>query len=467
MTLKMNKRGLVFIIVILALGTGVGVFVHEHIPLSAAAQASLQKKIILDGKEYTKEQLIEDFLNIAFSKKDWPISNDPGSTNAIEDYKLGRTANGAICCTPASKEKLLMNQGIQVDDFSPTENFLIHLGLGWLFPRWRFDFEALQPFSKSPVFSEYFYRPHGIPDREGVYKWTRQKVKIGFYWPRQNLSNMPNPWWHGDITRENCDDNLFLSADNRLLRAGECQEIADHVNTLIPELEKITGLDLHLQMPWEDAENTLEDYARIRIIPVFLNPQKNFFKIFRYGTPSKQEMLTHDIVAREVNLVGAVSYTTDVRSQVDGYLLPEADNSLGMSVCKIMHVVGRDMMKALITECLLRALGLPDISKSNDRALLGNWNKEYDSFSKLEDLDGREQGRVWEGTGSDAHISYFHLAKEEEFPKINKDLRSYMSFSDYDKMMAKLLYCPAVKAGMKKEQVRDVLAKTDMCFLER
>ncbi len=403
---------------------------------------AVPEKFMLDGREYTKERLIEDFINIAFSKKDWPVSNDSQNSftkrsigKVIFDYLVG--ASPRVCCTPSSEEKMLNRSQIP----------------GYL--------------SQLPSMSEYLFRPNGIPNREGIYKWTRQKVGIGFDWPQYTTQHwgggigvgvidpdtgLPIQYVCG-ITIENCEDLYKITK-------GEYQDIVDHINALIPELEKITGLDLRLQMPGDENEKT-ENYARIRIIPVRTNLQKNFFKMYRYGILPPPD--NFHVIKYEPYFIGAVSYTTDVRSQVDGYLLPDADNSLGLSTCKIMPVVGREIMKALVTECLLRALGLPDISKYNDHAMLGNWNKEYDSFSKLEDFDDREEA-LRLVPDPDHFVPDDDIPKEAEFPKIDKDLQAFMSFSDYDKMMAKLLYCPAVKAGMKKEQVRDVLVKTDACF---
>ncbi|MFH1157554.1 MAG: hypothetical protein V1721_01525 [Pseudomonadota bacterium] len=376
-------------------------------------QSPIPEKMTLDGKEYTREQLIEDFINIAFSKKDWPDDESSLSERISSWFKHKKECREHV----------------------PS-----------YVPPWA---------AETPWLSEYLFRRKGIPNCEGIYKWTRQEVGIGFNFPAINVWGMKDTGHPTEEEMEPCQLSTEPTQFVDELKRGGHRDIVDHVNALIPELEKITGLNLRVQLSADKSCQT-ENYARIRIVPVASNPQKNFFKIYRYRKPPKGHDITEEewhLQRHENDLFGAVSYTTDIRSQVDGYLLPEADNSLGLSVCKIMPAVGPEMMKALITECLLRALGLPDISKHNDHTLLGNWNKEYDRFSKLQDLDGKKEA-FSEGW-------YIHT----EFPEIGKDLRPYMAFSDYDKMMVRLLYCPEIRAGMKKDQVRKVLSENGKCFI--
>lgn len=405
--LKLKKILPALVVAALIFGIVGGGFVYaEDASTIAQTPRSLTpEKFMLDGKEYTKEQLIEDFINIAFSEKDWPT------------IKKGNSA-----------------------------------------PSFRLTFEKFaHPEKISPTFSEYLYRHKGMPNREGLYKWNRKHVGVGFNWPvYPSDSACGNHCSFGWPYRKG-DPDLYDNAN---------RDINKHINAVIPELEKVTGLDMRLQMEKDDVEKT-EDYARIRIIYTLQNLQKNFFKMQRFekGVRGPEYSPFRELPINESDLLGAVSYTTDVRSQVDGYLLPEAANSLGMAVCEIMPFVGIDMMKALLTECLLRALGLPDIAKNNNRASLANWNTEYDAYSKLEELDGRKKA-----IKDDTRFPCNDCLENEpipyggKFPKVDKDLKPFMALSDYDKMMAKILYCTELKIGMGKEQVRDVLTRDNMCF---
>lgn len=90
-------------------------------------------------------------------------------------------------------------------------------------------------------------------------------------------------------------------------------------------------------------------------------------------------------------------------------------------------------------------------------SLLGDWNSEYNDFSKTVALDGLEAfiGKL---------PANERIAKEENFPKVSKDMKAFKRLSDYDKFNLRLLYCSELKAGMDRYEVMRVLSTAEQCW---
>lgn len=419
------------VFIVISLSVAGWLIFTEKEPVSEASvtipdRPFLSETVELDGKTYTKKELLEDYINIAFSEKDWP--------NLY--WQKNRSTR-----TPRYEKK-----------YSDSE--IKGISYAW------------------PWAVEYMYPETKRAGGDVVHKWHRSKVDIGFDWPKYtHAGNGVLKSYRDSGTKKikfYCSFHSDYCEYVYELSEGKHTNVVDHVKSVSQQLENITGLELNVVMPDDDQEQT-EDYPRIRIQPVSSNVQKNFFKMYRFGYDEPvRETYGYFYYADHLLADRGVTFTTDIRSQVDGYLFYNNDNALGLSVCKIMPVVGGEMMKALITECLVRALGLPDVSKKNDTAMIGHWNSRYNEVSKLDDLDGREEALYMEdvalGDKTIRRVNHFYLPQPKDFPVLYDELSEHQKLSDYDRYMIKLHYCDAVQSGMNRQETVEALIEERECF---
>lgn len=213
---------------------------------------------------------------------------------------------------------------------------------------------------------------------------------------------------------------------------------------IFPELEKLTGLRFRFVSPMEESKTNI--VANVRIIPTSHTFLHNRYKMANSLHP---DINSHDRVTSYLaRQVGFVPYTPYSRSQVDGYFTPRADNSISEAVCRISVLAQGTMLNSLISECLVRALGLPSLSKLSHKSLLGNWNEIADKQSRIPSDEGK------------AAFDFGH--GEEKYPPPLPS--SPPSLLGYDKKQIELLYCPALKAGMDKITAVSALIKNPECL---
>lgn len=370
-----------------------------------------EKTYVFDGKTYSVSQLLDDFMEVAFSDKPWPMEDGVDAT-----YMLGRKFDEAT-----QRESILSltprREGTRLEYFLR-------------------DFPWMEEFAAQPRSFEYGDRLH---------KWNRKKIRISFDWPafsgREHLS---------PISIENlpfCGPASQYCAYVSALASGHHKDIVDHIQSVATELEQITDADLSVIMPGTKEEASAE-FARIRIVFEEKNEQKNFFKFHRYG--KHKRVIDWRMRYNEHELKPAVSFTTDIRSQVDGFLVISEDRSIGLSVCKIMPVVGADLMRSLLTECLVRSMGLPDLLSRDAESVLTNWNAQYDAYSLLKDLDGREKAL------RPAPVRI----ERADLPALSPT-KVFDHLTEYDRFMLGLLYCDKIKTAATKQEAR---AQAEACL---
>ena len=286
----------------------------------------------------------------------------------------------------------------------------------------RKDNYRVEIFPKEAWWDEYINYPNGLPNHNVIHKWTKD-IAIGIDWPQRE------------------DGRLYTYNNQQLLeheyergRRQHYKSIIRNIPDWLPEIENITGLSVRFILPDQQSERT-KDHADIRIVPLMPGEAINFFHYtpFPHGTA-----LHNNPNFFEFYYAAAVPFTPKTKTQVYGYILPEKDNSIGMAVCKINPTLPDDLMQSLLSECLLRALGLPNLSGLTDRSLTGHWNKSH-----------REEIKVR------TDIKFLdHLTDKS---------RLFKQPTGYDKFLASVLYCPEVKSGMDKYEVMTALRKSE-CF---
>ena len=143
----------------------------------------------------------------------------------------------------------------------------------------------------------------------------------------------------------------------------------------------------------------------------------------------------------------AIYFTPSYYQQVDGFILPKADNSIGTSYCFIFEGHEPSILKTLVQECLMRSLGLPGIASDNSGSLLGLWNNKY-------------QAQYIPPFNPD---TIYPMDKPELSPEYksqeNKAGNSVPTdFSNFDIFITKLLYSPAIQNGTSYDKINKFLS---------
>lgn len=229
-------------------------------------------------------------------------------------------------------------------------------------------------------------------------------------------------------------DMLDTSSLRYRLRLKARETIKHIVKIRLEQLRDLTGLDIRIS-DGEDAKK-----ANFIIRPSQFYFQLNIFKTPPPGLPKYYP--TELTMSFENYLSGAVRMTPYSRAQVDGYFIPDEEGSIQQSVCHIYFVLPDKLMRSLVDECLVRGLGLPNLSSVRPDNLLGAWARTFEplaageAFEKGAEVVGMRRG-WWTPFPGDIWGRYNARLDRIRPPKI----------SDYEEKMIRLLYSPAVKAG--------------------
>lgn len=373
-------------LVVLAAFFVVYAFETASTPQKPGEQKLHAKLRVVEDAHYSKSKIISDFISSAFSKNPWPYPQQP---------------------------------------YQEAPGLSLETAFPW--------------------FYEFIVRERGQPDVTGLVKPPQNKITVAFEWPiftkEHPIQIEGRPYCKAGIDCRCLVQNVETFDS---LTSEETEELVQHIQSELKTIESATGLEAEFRKICHDKEQT-EDYAKIRIVPIFANRQYNFFKIHKHTGRIRETGWS--AAGRELELQGAINFTSDRRAQVDGFILPDAQNSIGLSVCKIMPNVGLPLIKLLVSECLMRSLGFAELVE-NKNSILSAWNAAYEDTSKVSYMDGdvalRKEVLWWTTTQKHSPIA-------GAFPK------KPAGISEYDQILLKIMTCPELKAGMKKEEVRDLL----------
>ncbi len=187
--------------------------------------------------------------------------------------------------------------------------------------------------------------------------------------------------------------------------------VKDAVMSLSSELSSLTGLSVR----WLDGESAKDGRIRIVLTDEY-DERKSVYRLYRasVSTLSAPDKVTEEEFRRtvEMQMDTAIKFTPSYEAGLDGYFIPDDTNHIKFAVCYIWSGHSDVMIKALVSECLFRSLGLPDIFADKHISLLMNWNKAADLKSSRSD---------------------------DEVPR---------GPSSLDKLFLRMLYEPGVKVGM-------------------
>ena len=412
----------------------------DQSPKPAPGPPVPQKRIKLDNYTYSPQELLDAFIEIAFDS--YILPNSFPFAKTLPPY--GSCMNENPLTTGPSANHLLRYSEVPAGGDLYDKDFC-----------WKPEDVRL----KYPWLYEYLYREHGFPRFFAINKWTSPiQITLGYpndLKPITSSSSEPETSqarpsaeaprtevllsdWQVEAARHiHPDRPSDRTSDVNRQAANETEKfVKDEIQASVPLLNQLTGLPVSY-VPHE--RESVDHPANMRII-IADRPTRqgtNLFKEWRIipageiadtkattssYPPSYGVSFQGHTLGLERRLLTAVHFTPYSTLQVDGYFLPNADNSIGMSFCFIAAGNDEATTRALVRECLVRSLGLPDAPRLLPAMVLGLWNDQ---------------------TSSLGHTKAWFAAR----PPI----------TEFDKFMVKLLYSKDITPGMSITDVHNVI----------
>ncbi|MFN7113990.1 MAG: hypothetical protein ACK4PK_06490 [Alphaproteobacteria bacterium] len=301
---------------------------------------------------------------------------------------------------------------------------------------------------------EYAQREKGVPKFDAISRWAQQDISIAVGLPPPN-----------QLTDE--EHSLY-------------DKVKPVFTQMRQSLEEATGRKLRLLSPGKHdlkifsfrRQETEATQAKIRIIAK-RSEFTPYNKFKRFGAKRGHSLIPipiqHDHPGYNLGYVerfmwDAVRFTPRARAQVEGYFVTDKDNNIEFAVCYLWPQHGEKLLQTLIAECLLRAMGLPEMTLKDKNSLLGHWNAAHDGHSRRFLLDGAyakqpDPDHIEAGAmRSSTHGKFPHeITNEKNLPPL--------SMSAHDKAMLNMLYCRHLKSGMGRyETVEMLMQHKDDCL---
>lgn len=400
----------------------------------ARAFADDEKTYVLDGEIYTKANIINDFLNVAFTERNW-------------NSDLGK-----------EKQKELLDSYFSA---SPNPSINLH-NLGEIS-------EGSVPWL-APHIGEKLNQP--LNSRNVLSKWDHDRIYVGIDWPRYvtaEANYFIGTWYTYSGYPENAATPFSIKGAEQ-----HYSLFLEAIKDQVYRISESTGREIGIVEPWNPQDISV-NHAKIRIVPSYGLHPRNFKNFFEYGHTFSPEDL-------EPVLFNGVLFESYTDTYFDGYLLPKKDLSLDISICKIDPSLPPEFFIPLLNECLIRTLGLPGMSVSHN-SLLSRWHSppgQNKVWSKLIFSYNDEEFRSYIFSDQSLNLRH-HYSDSPKQPAQNyygaekifeldpSQMNRFRNLPAYDLVMLSLLYCPALKSGMTPEEARGVLEKSEACFqfLER
>ncbi len=401
----------------------------------AKSQSQEHQRIKIDNKEFNKEEIINDFLNVAFSDITW--NTDAGEESRKKIYEAFVSGNSNTYVNDSRLKEINSKPVSSVW----LKKHIHYLGKGSLFKR------------------------------NLINKWENKTISIGFGLPYSTRINeakddpemikMAKTSFEHSMREEGGDEKV-----NKIFAA---------IDKVVPVLSEAMNKPIELVHPRHVWDSTSE-FARIRIILTNRPSFRSWLSVGHEPIPDKYE-------ERFLNGVLFQSYT---RRYFDGYILPNDNHGIDLAICKINPDLDSVFFNALLNECLLRVLGLPAISE-NKESVLSHWHSDPDHLlnyspwykiaDRYADPAGEKQRLEHADLLAKQDVTYNDSSKKVDAEKIKKEyyhgkrvplnenqLKSFNKITAYDRFMLSLLYCSEIEVGMNRESVRKILNNSNTCF---
>lgn len=188
-----------------------------------------------------------------------------------------------------------------------------------------------------PYVAEYMLRTKGLPKYDVVYKWQDKEISVGYGWRVNSFSPDSPPAINKDMQYYERIKPFILKA--------------------IDDINKVGVVKLKFVEPSEEVAS----FAPIRIIGFKWKEYRRFSGNALDNVGGGYLHWSQDSWNFEDNVERKIRFTDWDQNQVEGYIVPNADNTIGLSACYIKADMDDKVLQSYVSECLFRSLGFPGL----------------------------------------------------------------------------------------------------------
>ena len=372
-----------------------------NIVQTARAEEPIPNVVMLDGKEYSREQLVDFLLQ-----------------SAIANY------------APQKNLKIKKN----FERWSISE---MKARYPWISDYYLKD----QNLSKSNVVNKFGKKKTPYHKRK-LYEKAQVQVAVGYPHKLKDFGSSWDYW-----LKQAMKKRYYSFGESNLVHGGYFMNIVE--NETMDIVEALRAKDIPVNLSYRLNENEhlglkSDRIAQIRIIPFGRYLESTGMAEYKSDSVA---MIDTSFTNRKVTVFRSFlifyldekfEFTPGSYRSVEGYALTDENNELKMTFCYIYNGHKADMRQALIQECILRSLGL--INFYQGEGFLSAWNEILEPDVDLSADDG-------------------HRKKMEAYKKTPPN--DIPSLSELDLYLLNMLYRDDVKAGMNADEIRQTLMEND------
>lgn len=241
--------------------------------------------------------------------------------------------------------------------------------------------------------------------------------------------------------------------NNFVVDEEEYGYLISHLKMLIPFYTEASGLDMSY------TPLTYPKHGDANVV-IVLNLYEGNRNAFKHGRDSNYHGITGYETHHDFPLI---RFTPGVRSQVEGFFIPNAHNEIEAATCYLTpSLLPKDINKALLNECLIRALGFPGVALDKG-SVLSQWNIAFDPVSYVLTDDLKNKTIPDEDTWRIQLLEKIDAVLSSKSHAATHDGQFPIYPSSFDLLDVSLLYCEAVHAGEDAYNTVITLLKTDLC----
>lgn len=207
---------------------------------------------------------------------------------------------------------------------------------------------------QAPWLADHIYWKNGLAKANGLHKWN-SRFSVAFGFPDYDGGKRED--WQYSANGSGYNENLDYAAYPKIKLA---------VKTLLPEIEKLSGLPASF-LELGSRIDTTHEYARVRILPV---PRA----LSRRAPSLLQDHPYGWYPSFDLHRLWSGNLSDGPHDKLQVIYLPAKSYDLDLVLCFISTAVPNDVLSALVSECVIRSLGLPG-KVSDKKSLLGNWQE--------------------------------------------------------------------------------------------
>lgn len=269
--------------------------------------------------------------------------------------------------------------------------------------------KAREDFGLTKQYLKEFWAPnHKLPTYGAITKWDKKEILIQYGWPWEQIA-----------------DEATASINEGLSRA-------------IPAIKEASGLNLRV------VSGQSADIILLPTSTELKDDRSSTYKVSKF-----RDRHGNDSWWFKKSINGGIEFTPNSDQSVDGFMLADKSNNIKQAFCFIPTKLDKGALEYLVSECLVRAMGLPGFLSSADEALLGRAKIGKTSANSNYPRD---------------NVGNIKISEKASALFAKSGLSNKTPVSELDYLLIQTLYCHDLKPGMDKNAIAGILMRDRKCL---